>query len=832
VSRSGRAAVAAVLGCVGLVFAWPADGATPGCEVGLESRDSWHGVVAPAGTSMLAQDDVETCIEYAAVPAGLQRSRDGGRSWNLVHPGPVTALWTESLGHGAVLISTASGLLRSTDFGGTWQAAAGLPPTGPITSASRLGTDVVVSTGAASPQPSLYASHDAGATFIPLPVSGALGATRVTVAGAGPAGRPVVWAGGPGGLHVSLDGGATFLPRGGGDAVFDVHGGTALDGSRVMIAATNTGLLSSADDGLTITSIEPTTTYHAVRLETGRPDVALALGPDAERFSNSGLRVQRKLAGYPPTCTDPVLSRASDEPGSYLAGCAEHTWWRFRSSGVDLAVLPPPSSTTPVPLPVIPGSGALTVLARHRLSAGIGTSDGSLAFDGTDLYWTDTGEVTIHRMRASTGGTLPDLNADDLPASPTGLSYDPVRDVLYATTSQGVFSVDHHTAKVRKMFGKVRLAATGTAFADAVFYSYDYRIDAFHVAQELGSQVWEVDRAGRVLRTCSWTAPAPPAQAPSQAFYDTTGIVGDGAGGVYVELENDQNIVRLDRNCRLLGTYVHATFAEANAENENLACDTVTFPIPAIWIRDSDGHGTAVAYGMPDGYCPAPTRLVARAAPQMPVGVPAPVCAELSLRGRGMGVAGRPVTLFVDRVPVAAAATDVAGRLCATVSPTAGPHLAQAVYLGSRGFLPAAGAATFVGVIGPPTPAVAPPPPAAPPAVFVPVLNPPLPGARPPGPPVQAVAQPQPNPQAQSQPQIGSALSGVKEEQHEVALADQHRGDEGEQLAMSARGSARGPTQTADSWLVAEGLAAAALLTATAVVVRRRQHQPYGQRSH
>jgi len=814
VSAAGRCAGAVGLGAVAVLFALPAAGTPTGCELSLEARDSWHRVPVPDGTSLFAQDDTDTCVQYAGQAAGLLRSQDGGRRWELVRPGAVTALWTETLGHGSVLVSTGTGMALSTDFGKTWRTPAGVPPTDAITAASRLGPEIVLATGAAAPRPSLFSSADSGSTFAPLPASATLGATRVTLAGNGAVGRPVIWAGGPGGLSVSLDGGVAFLPRGS-DPIQDVNGGTALDGSRVMMAATRSGLLMSADDGLTITRVEATTSYDAVRLETARPDVALALGPDAERFSSSGRRVQRKLAGYPASCATPRLTRAADEPGSYLAGCADHSWWRFRSSGVDLTVLPPPSATTPVPLPVIPGAANLTVLARRPLSAGIGTSDGSLTFDGTDLYWIDTGEVTIHRMRAATGAPLPDLFVKELPESPTGLSYDPVRDVLYATTARGVYAIDHHTARVSKLFGRVTLGGPGL-FSTPVFYSYDYRIDAFHVAQELGAQVWEVSRQGKVLRTCAWGAPAPPGGAPTEAFADTTGIVGDGAGGVYVELENDQNIVRLDRSCRVLGTYVHAAFAEANAENENLACDTVTFPVPAIWIRDSGGHGVAVAYGIPDGYCPAPTRLVAEAPARWLAGTPSTVCGQLSLRGRGIGIAAQPVTLLVDSIAVNAALTNSSGRLCAQVRAGAGPHRVQAVFLGGRAFLPAIGATTLVGVIAPVTAPPPVPPAAVAPVLIAPVVNPPPAGRAPGPPPPQPLTQAQPNPQAQQQPQAGSALAGVEEQQREVALADQS-GADNDQLAMSTSRS------TSDSWLLAEGLAAAALLTATAVRLRHRQ---------
>src|SRR5207248_3160999 len=80
-----------------------------------------------------------------------------------------------------------------------------------------------------------------------------------------------------------------------------------------------------------------------------------------------------------------------------------------------------------------------------------------------------------------------------------------------------------------------------------------------------------------------------------------------GDGSVYAQSEDDKTIYHFGRNCELLGVYSHAMFNESSKENDEIACDTVTFGRPAIWLQDA--RVGLVAYEVPGGYCPVPSDL-------------------------------------------------------------------------------------------------------------------------------------------------------------------------------------------------------------------------------
>jgi hypothetical protein len=810
VIAAARGALAAVVAAVALLLAWPAAGAGAGCAIASDPRDAWHAVSVPAGTVDVTQDDADPCRMYAASSTGVWRSRDGGGRWErAAGASGADHVDAETLGPRTAVASGRGGVWLTRDAGQTWAQPGGLPPSGPVLSAARLGDTLYLATGAAAPAASVYASRDGGASFVPLPSSVVLAATRVAISGPGAAGAPVVWAAGPAGLAVSLDGGVSFVPRRT-EPISDLAAGTSLDGGRWVVAASAVGLLTSGDDGTSFLAAgggdDP-----VVRLETRRPDIFLTIGgPSPRRYTGRGRFVTPYPAGFPGSCPAPQLERAADEPGTFLATCAT-TWWRFRASGGDFGVPvpPPPTSTPPV---TIPGASVLPVLARRPLPVAGNSSDGTVAFDGTLLYWVASGEVSIHRMTAATGVRKPDILADELPAAPSGLSYDPVRNVLYATVDHDVWTVDLRTGHARLLF---RMPSAGFAPGlQPVVYSYDYRIDRFHVAQELGSRLAEIDRGGTLRHSCSWNSPGVPTPS-GEGLLDTVGVVGDGDGGTYVELENDANLIHLDRGCHLLGAYAHAEFGEAANENENLACDTVTFfPTPAIWIRDTSGSGEMVAYGMPDGYCPAPTTLTVAAPASALSGVRQPACVTMLMAGSKQPVRGQPVTLLLDARLARVGITDATGRVCAGLRPAVGQHALRASFAGNRSFLPATatGAVLVVPVFAPRPPLLVAVQPAPAPAFVAP------PGGGTEPPPGQSAAQPQVNPQTQSQPEVQTGMAGAAatEQQEEVRLARQEARDDTLQMSVLSQQ----PRRDEAVFVMAAGLV---LAGSAAVAARHRR---------
>src|SRR5206468_9060894 len=135
-----------------------------------------------------------------------------------------------------------------------------------------------------------------------------------------------------------------------------------------------------------------------------------------------------------------------------------------------------------------------------------------------------------------------------------------------------------------------------------------------------------------------------------------------GYGGEgYWQSEDDRTTVHVGPRCEVMAVYAHRTFSEARAENDGLVCDTVTFGMPAIWIRDSDS-GVVWAYGVPKAYCPLATALSLTVAPVVASGAVAPVCARVTLRGGTAPLPAATVQFTVAGRGLGPAVTGADGR--------------------------------------------------------------------------------------------------------------------------------------------------------------------------
>jgi hypothetical protein len=96
-----------------------------------EDGDGWtaHTVLGGSGAQCLAADPADPDVVYAGLRAGgLQRTRDGGRTWDDCRlPQPDVFSVAVSAADGAVYAGTEpSALFRSDDAGGTWRELVGL----------------------------------------------------------------------------------------------------------------------------------------------------------------------------------------------------------------------------------------------------------------------------------------------------------------------------------------------------------------------------------------------------------------------------------------------------------------------------------------------------------------------------------------------------------------------------------------------------------------------------------------------------------------------------------------------------------------------------------
>jgi len=806
---------AAVGALAGAGYLAPAHAATGACGA---SSATWTTLPLPSSAvTWVAPDDTDGCHLTAGTATGLYVTLDGGRDWTrsqLPSDGPVTGLWSEGLGHNVVMASAGTGkadpggLLVSINGGLSFQAAAaGLQGFRLIEARSAGATTAATSNGALvyllasrSAAALLFVSTDSGSTFLPEPETQAFAPTALAV---DPANPQVVWlnsttsTGSP--LWVSTDGGRTFNGKAvpGAASVGDIWLAPRKNASSLVYVATNAGIFSSSDAGSTWRRLSTAGTSN-VRTGRGNENAVVALTGGRAVAGDAGSALKPWADGVPASCTGTSLVASTDFPSAFTELCADGRAYRRLSdagrSG-DAGDVNPPSNSggATVPLPLVEAqTWALPGVAAQNVQHSDVTS-ATLAFDGTYLYYlpladqygaaslpmsSDTGIVTIARIDALTGAAAPDIKLD-LGKSPgrgrTLLDYDSLTRRLLINTSRGAspgqseeFSYDLTTGVLTKVFpSSTAVSQTG------IPYVVSDNVSGGYVSANEGQRtLYHLAADGHRIDSCDWQTPV----GAVAGEYGASGLTFTGDGGVYVELEDDQTVYRLDSNCRLVQAYLHRAVSEAAGEDDELACDGQSFALPAVWLRDA-APGIVTAYLTPGGFCPLPSVMTVAAPSHGAVGKPVQVCATLRTLS-GAPAAAKPVALDIDGVIVGFGPTGTDGSFCAPYRPlTPGVKTVDAQFFGSRTtpqLLGAAAHATIavpgVAVVPPPhrprtvKPPPVPNPPDAPSSVLAVAPSVSTPGQPPPG--TNQVQQVQSQPGASAQ----TAISHNEEQQQQLAL--------------------------------------------------------------
>jgi hypothetical protein len=813
--RSALQRLAVAVGLVALTV--PSSSVAHGsqCAVDLEQRNSWTAVNGGAGAVAMQDDD--PCRMLAVRDnRTVQTSDDGGTSWVDVGtaPLPPRRLIFGGLGPNAILLPAGDGLLLTTDRGRSWKAATGLSGVVLDVTADELDAStlyaVVRPTGSPTvpvpvtvglaPGASVYLSHDGGGTFTPVSGSAGLQASSVSP-DPGTPGR--IWLGVDGvagGLFLSSDSGATFVRKAGG-AVRGLGTSRLAGGGSEVIAATSAGFLVSRDGGDSVSTRSASTDATGLVLEWNHPSAFLALtGGSAVRSSTTGATVHAEGEGLPGDCAATGLVRDRSVPSVFLLHCADGRAWRFRSDGTDLSSTDSPDGTGAVVPPTTLGPSTpmreLTRISiRHRGSG----RDGSIAFDGTLLYYADSREEgVVHRQVARTGADAGDL-LTRIPRAIVMITYDANRHHLFAMdTKERLWDVRIADGAATRMFhSPLYGASTGQKDDESNngsitgSFSYDSATDRFLFIED-GDDGWvEYDRRGNKTGGCNSVGLPIVIRingTPGPANF--AGIVATGDGQVYVEAEDDATVLRLDRSCHVLAAFNHEYFSEAGAENDAVACDTTSFGTTAIWLRDA-GAGFMAAYEVPGGYCALPSVVTVTSPAGVAAGQRGPVCATLRLRSTQAPLRGLPVDILVAGRGIASPMTDGRGQACADYVPLAreagaakgpGRHSATqpvlAAFLGTPAYRPSSARRTVIvsdeipgtpSVVHAVTPVVH----AVAPVVAIPVAPPAQPPPPPPNvPQSQPIAQGHPGAQPGAQGAPGGAMAPEDEEEIAAQSAD------------------------------------------------------------
>jgi hypothetical protein len=813
-----RVALAAALLVPVLVPITSTSRAAAACAVGLEQRNSWHHVTS-AGE--IAMDDADPCRLLAVGPGrAIRRSDDGGVTWRPSGTAPTEAaqLVTSGLGSAeALLIGTGGGLWSTSDSGSTWHQATGLSgkvgrvvadPGTPsrvyaVAAADGPALPVTLPVGAGS---SLYVSGDSGRTF-----SAVTGAANLAVSSVVPdADVPSrLWAGvagTAGGLFVSPDGGTTFTRAAGGD-VRDLTSSRLAGGGSEVIAATADGVLVSRDGGATVSPRLAGAVFTDVETEWEHPSAVMLLGASARRSSNTATSARNQSEGLPASCGAHSLRRDRSIPSVFLLSCADGGTFRYRADGTDLSSTDSPDGTTAVvPQALVLTPKAMRVLKRVRIAHRGSGEDGSIAFDGSVLYYADgQGRGIVHRQRARTGTAMPDL-VTTVPDGIWQLAYDANRHHLILTSSKmRLWDVDLRNGRAVKMFrspivGNQSYQGSKEDEEVTVFpggMTYDASTDRLLFSDD-GDRGWvEYDREGHQTAACQSEQLTQGQVIVSGGPAGSTqfaGLVSTGDGQVYAETEDDSTVLRLDRSCHVLAAFNHEFFSEAHAENDALACDTTSFATPAIWMRDA-GAGLLIAYEVPGGYCALPSTVSVSSPASVLSGGQGVVCGTLRLRSTGAPVSGQPMDLLVAGRGIGSPVTDAKGTACTTYVPlpreagvgrtsTSSRQPVVAAFLGTAAYRPASARASLVvsRTVVPPQPPPPPPPIGEPHPVPVVVAPLPPPPIQPPPPPPnvpqqQPITQPQGHPGAQPGAMGALGAAPMPEDEAEVAAqaGDVHR---------------------------------------------------------
>jgi hypothetical protein len=483
-------------------------------------------------------------------------------------------------------------------------------------------------------------------------------------------------------------------------------------------------------------------------------------------------------------------------------------------------------------------------LGRLRLTSRGSGQDGSLAFDGTILYYAEEkAPGVLHRQLARTGRDLGDLQTQ-VPYGILQVAYDANRHHMFAVDVRfRLWDIDLRNGSVVRMF---RSPIYGPSDPESKepdderggfpgSFTFDPATERFLFANDGDSGWTEYDYDGRRRTGCqSADLPVVVTVGGTTGTATIAAIVATGDGQVYVEAEDDATVLRMDRSCHVLAQFTHEYFSEAGAENDSMACDTTSFPTAAVWLRNASA-GYMAAYEVPGGYCALPSTISVTSPAGVAAGQRGPVCADLRLRSTGRPLAGLPIDMLVAGRGIASPITDSRGHACADYVPLAreagqgkgpGVHSARqpvlAAFLGTAAYRPASARRSVLVSDEIPPPAPKPPVPPLPaihpaaPLVVVPVAPPAQPPPPPPNvPQSQPIAQGHPGAQPGAQGAPGGAMA--PEEEEEVAT----------QSADVAEFRAREDPSLI--WPAAAVPLAAGLFLGVAVARRRRQSQVRGQ---
>jgi hypothetical protein len=834
-----------------------AHGAT--CAVDLEQRNVWSHV---AGTGAVGMDDADPCRLIAVRPdRTVDVSNDGGTRWGSVGTAPMPPRRVMTAGFmsdQAVLLPEGEGLLLTKDRGHTWKAATGI--TGTVLEVTADENDAstlyaVVHRNELPPVPapvtvpvstgtSVFTSRDGGQTF--TAVSGASGLQASAVA-ADPGSPGRLWLGVDGvagGLFLSTDSGVTFVRTAGG-AVRSLGVSRLAGGGSEVIAATSAGFLVSRDGGNTISTRSASVDATGLALEWDHPSAFLALAAhQVLRSATTGNTVKDQGEKLPGNCDAKDLVRDRSVPSVFMVVCADGSTWRYRSDGTDLSATDSPDGTSSiVPANTLGPSQAMRELARVRLTNRGSGQDGSIAFDGTLIYYADEKEPgLLHRQVARNGAARPDLQTK-VPRGIMQIAYDANRHHMFAVDTRfRLWDVNLADGSVVRMFKSPGYgpspnsdendSSDGASFPGT--FTYDPATERFLFANDGDSGWVEYDYKGQQRANCQSTNfPVTVSIGGTTGTATIAGMVATGDGQVYVEAEDDATVLRMDRSCHVLAQFSHEYFSEAGNENDSIACDTTSFPTAAIWMRNA-AAGYMAAYEVPGGYCALPSTVSVTSPAGVAAGQRGPVCADLRLRSTGRPLAGLPVDLLVAGRGIASPVTDARGHACADYVPLSreagaakgpGVHSARqpvlAAFLGTPAYRPSsARRSVLVSSESPPLPRPPLPPlavvhPAAP-LIVVPVAPPAQPPPPPPNvPQSQPIAQGHPGAQPGAQGAPGGAMAPEDEEEVAAQSADvaEFRAREDPSLL----------------WPAAAVPLAAGLFLGVAVARRRRASQVRGQ---
>ncbi|MDQ1747448.1 MAG: Photosynthesis system assembly factor [Frankiaceae bacterium] len=787
-SRLLPAVVTVAATSVSVPFATLAHGAS--CLANAETRNSWHHVPTPIAGAAVSADAEDPCTLTAAAPDGRTwSSTDGGAHWAAggTVPARVRAVFRDGLSNDVVVaLPEGAGLYVSHDNGDTWKAASGI-------------TDVVVAAVAAddtdragvwavgahsapvaavgqAPTGSVFSSTDSGSTW--TEDARALPIHPQTVARVG-APYNAVFADDSSTekLWERSDTGA-FTPSYDG-AVKDLAVSPLKGGGSELYAAGAQGVVVSRDGGNTYSTMA-TRAATAVAPEYNHFTAFLYLSNGIVRRSTNGGRTSRTVdTGLPADCAPTSLVGDHGDPSSYLLRCSSGATYRYRSDGTDLSDLDAVTTDT-----TGTGSGILStltpqpmqVLGVRKLPGGNGTS-ASVAFDGTYLYYaTGAQKGLLHRIVAATGAAAPDIPLPNSNHGIIGLTYDSKRHDLYLADDTGtILQLSLRKGTLTRLFaGPYIPPCSSGCGVPTGSLTYDAGSDEFVFISDRDTQPKFFSRSGQLRRTCTMNYGGGLASGGASL----AAIVASGDGGLYGEDEDDSTVYRMDASCHVTAVYQHPAVSEAPDENDALACDTTSFPQPAVWIRDADA-AAATAYAVPDGYCALATTMSVTAPASVSTGSAGVVCAHLHRLGTGAPVTHTTVEMFVANRLIGALPTDASGTSCAAYRPTAeeagrrsttaataSTRARQPVvgaFLGTKAYRPAS-ARVSLAALDPGHPLVPPPPRPPVPGPELPGPPPPVPGppvvVAPPAPPAPPAPQPQPLPQAHPGAQPGAAPMG------------------------------------------------------------------------